>query len=156
MNNNFKYKDIFTALFKMTGVFVLILSFLITLFLSILIYKSQKSTTKLILNDKYNEKIELIAKTRGFLNTKRNFVIIIYNKHNVVRKKVIISSPGMVTNLPYKFENDSLFVLVNSHMNYEYVKSNHDINTILFMNDLKLLPVTEIEYIKKNNYLIFP
>lgn len=156
MNNNFKYKDIFTALFKMTGVFVLILSFLITLFLSILIYKSQKSTTKLILNDKYNEKIELIAKTRGFLNTKRNFVIIIYNKHNVVSKKVIISSPGMVTNLPYKFENDSLFVLVNSHMNYEYVKSNPNIKTILFMNDLNLLPVTENEYIEKNNYLIFP
>ena len=62
----------------------------------------------------------------------------------------------MVTNLPYKFENDSLFVLVNSHMNYEYVKSNPNIKTILFMNDLNLLPVTENEYIEKNNYLIFP
>jgi hypothetical protein len=155
MNSKFIFKDIFSALFKMAGVFGVIVFILIILFVSIMIFKGQKSSTKVIMNAKYNEKIELIANTKGFLRSSRNFKIIIYDKHNIVSKKVIISCPGMVISLPYKLENDSLFILVNSHMNYE-VESNSDSRTTLFMNNLNLLPVTENEYVEKNNYLIFP
>ena len=155
MKSKFIYKDIFSVLFKMAGVFGLIVFILILLFVSIMIFKGEKSSTKVLMNAKYNEKIELIAISKGFLRTSRIFKIIIYDKHNIVIKKVIISCPGMVINLPYKFENDSLFILVNSHMNYE-VESNSDAMTTLFMNNLNLLPVTENEYIENNNYLIFP
>lgn len=155
MKSKFIYKDIFSVLFKMAGIFGLILFILILMFVTIIIFKGQKSSTKVLMNAKYNEKIELIANTKGFLSTSRNFKIFIYDKHNVIIKKVLISCPGMVINLPYKFENDSLFILVNSHMNYE-VESNSDTRTTLFMNNLNLPSVTENEYIENNNYLIFP
>ncbi|PKL84501.1 MAG: hypothetical protein CVV22_12605 [Ignavibacteriae bacterium HGW-Ignavibacteriae-1] len=66
MKSTFIYKDIFSALFKMAGVFGLIVFILIILFVSLLIFKDQKSSTKVIINEKYNEITDFIPV--GMLN----------------------------------------------------------------------------------------